>query len=42
MPLAANLANMQITLKMTETLPHGYSSENTQQGLFKEYEHDKV
>ena len=27
---------------MTETLAHGYSSENTQQELFNEYQHDRV
>ena len=30
------------TLKMTETLAHGYSSEATQQKLFNKYQHGRV
>ena len=30
------------TLKMTETLAHGYSSESTQQELSNKYQHDMV
>ena len=33
---------MQKTLKMTETLANGYSSESTQQELSNEYQHDRV
>ena len=29
-------------LKMTETLAHGYTSENTQRELSNEYQHDRV
>ena len=33
---------MQKTLKMTETLAHGYSSERTQQELSHEYLHNRI
>ena len=33
---------MQKTLKMTETMAYGYSSESAQQGLSNEYQHDRV
>ena len=33
---------MQKTWKMTETLAHWYSHENTQQELSNEYQHDRV
>ena len=33
---------MQKTLKMTETLANGYSSESTQLELSNEYQHDRV
>ena len=33
---------MQETLKMTETLANGYSSESTQQKLSHEYQYDRV
>ena len=33
---------MMQTLKMIETLAHGYSPENTQRQLFNEYQHDRV
>ena len=33
---------MQKTLKMTETLTHGYSSESSQWELSNEYQHDRV
>ena len=33
---------MQKTLKMTETLAYGYSSESAQRELSNEYQHDRV
>ena len=44
MLLVANLANsmMQNSVKMTQTLANGYSSESTQQELSNEYQHDRV
>ena len=33
---------MQKNMRMTETLAHGFSSENTRQELFNEYQHDRT
>ena len=33
---------MQKSLKITEALAHGYSSESTQRELSNEYQHDRV
>ena len=45
MLVVANLAKIQNdtkTLKMTETLANGYSSESTQRELSNEYQDDRV
>ena len=36
------IQNNAKTLEMTETLANGYSSESAQQGLFNEYQQDRV
>ena len=45
MLLVANLINTnwyKNGTKMTETLPHGYSSDSAQRELSNEYQHDRV
>ena len=41
MLMMADLANTKWCKKMTETLPHRYSSESTQLELSNEYQHDR-